>query len=115
MRRDDTAIFNENLSGLFKHSSLPDNVLVFGTGEQADFRYVKGRLECRADKTAFTLNLNATMFDNEILGTAAAAAVAATCSCGVNPDDCEQTLPEFKPLSHRMEFVLEKNGIRFLC
>lgn len=78
----------------------------FGTEEGADFHYSDGRVG--------GIDLNGTLFSNEILG-ATGAAVAAVCdACGVPPSAVEAAAQAFVPLPHRTEPVAEVGGVTYV-
>lgn len=78
----------------------------FGTEEGADYRFEAGRVNA--------VDLRGTHFDNEVLGTAAAAVVAVAEACGLSAEDLVASARTFEPLPHRMQMVAEINGIRFI-
>jgi len=78
----------------------------FGTDEGVDFRYQDGRVG--------SINLNNTIFDNEILGSAGAAVAAVCDTCGILPEAVEASARVFEPLPHRTALVAEINGVRYV-
>ncbi len=59
-------------------------------------------------------DLRGTRFDNEILGQAGAAVVAALTAAGPGPAAAIQAARAFQPLPHRMQPVAEIGGVRFV-
>ncbi len=111
-RGDDTALVHEEVPAL-----LPDLIgatgrrRLFGVGSRADYRYVPGRIE--GLRNGRVVSLSGTMFDNDILGVAAAAAAGALESAGVDPAMLEQAAAAFEKLPHRMQKVRELAGVTF--
>ncbi len=60
------------------------------------------------------IDLSGTCFDNEVLGSAAAAVAAVCEACGLPPGAMEASARSFEPLPHRMQTVAEINGVRFV-
>ena len=60
------------------------------------------------------IDITGTMFDNEILGQAAAAVAAALYACGISPAHMEGAAKAFQPLPHRMQEVARIGGIAFV-
>ena len=82
--------------------------LTFGTGPESDYQWRNGRVwrggAARAD-------LRGTRFDNDVLGPAAAAVVAAAEACGAEAACVERAARAFQPLPHRMQKVAEGRGV----
>ncbi len=78
----------------------------FGTEAGAEYRFANGAVG--------PVDLSGTCFDNEVLGAAAAAVVAAGGACGLSPQALEASARDFEPLPHRMQTVAEINGVRFI-
>lgn len=78
----------------------------FGTEKGADFRYSDGRVG--------SIDLNGTLFANEILGSAGAAVAAVCAACGIAPTAVEAAARAFKPLPHRMATVAEIDGVKYM-
>lgn len=78
----------------------------FGTEEGGDFRYSGGRVG--------GIDLNGTLFANEILGTAGAAVAAVCAACGIPEAAVEAAAREFQPLPHRMALVAEIGGVTYV-
>ncbi|MBP7830498.1 MAG: UDP-N-acetylmuramoyl-L-alanine--D-glutamate ligase [Kiritimatiellae bacterium] len=85
--------------------------LAFGPEPESDYRWCDGRV-WRGD--AARADLRGTRFDNEILGPAAAAVVAAAEACGADAACVERAARVFEPLPHRMETAAESGGVRFI-
>lgn len=85
----------------------------FGSdGVDADFAYAAGRL--RARRTGQDCPVDASFFDNPILGPHAAAAWAALDAVGLTAADMEQALATATPLPHRMRRVAEQDGVLYI-
>lgn len=84
----------------------------FGAGADAHWRYTEGRVV--NERSGFRVNVSGSYFDNDVLGPAAAAACAALWAEGVSVEVVEAGFRTFKPLAHRMQFVGEVNGVRFV-
>ncbi len=95
---------------------LPANVPVhtFGRGREAEWRYAPGRIEGRIGGRAVGIDFAGTWFDNPVLGVAAAAAAGALSFCSLTPSEIEAGLRAFNPLPHRMQRVVESDGILFV-
>lgn len=78
----------------------------FGLEEGADYRFEAGRVG--------SFDLRGTYFDNEVLGSAAAAVVAVWETCGLPREVLEESARCFEPLPHRMQDVAELEGVRFV-
>jgi UDP-N-acetylmuramoylalanine--D-glutamate ligase len=78
----------------------------FGNEESADVHYIDG--------FAGTVALRGTLFDNEVLGSSGAAAVAVFESCGLSVVALEQAAHSFEPLPHRMQVVAEIDGVKYV-
>jgi UDP-N-acetylmuramoylalanine--D-glutamate ligase len=84
----------------------------FGLAPAADYRYEPGRVV--RPRGGRSVDLAGSVFDNEVLGQAAAAATAAVEACGVDPACVGQAAAAFRRLPHRTEFVAEARGVRFV-
>ncbi|MBI2441526.1 MAG: UDP-N-acetylmuramoyl-L-alanine--D-glutamate ligase [Lentisphaerae bacterium] len=60
------------------------------------------------------IELRGTMFDNEVMGLTAAAALAALSACGVNACHLAAAVRAFQPLPHRLQDLGAVRGIRFV-
>lgn len=78
----------------------------FGTEEGADVRYVGGRVG--------EIDLNGTLFANEILGSAGAAVAAVCTACGIPESAVEASARAFEPLPHRAALVAEIDGVKYV-
>lgn len=85
--------------------------LTFGTTSAAQYVYQRGLVRSRGHTLA---NLENTYFHNDVLGVNAAGGIAALHGLGVDLGAAERAARAFKPLSHRMESLGEKNGVRFV-
>ena len=108
MRATDTAVLPVDLFPAVQErlKTASCTLKTFGTEEGADFRYRDGR--------AGEVNLAGTQFDNEILGTAAAAVAAVCDTCGIPPEAVEAGARAFEPLPHRTALVAELDGVRYV-
>jgi UDP-N-acetylmuramoylalanine--D-glutamate ligase len=117
MGAEDTAIVHED--EVAEVQALVNGVhswVTFGCSETSDTYYdasgyVMGQDEANGGRV---MDLRGTGFNNPILGQAAAAAVAVADACGVTCEAAARALRAFVPLSHRMEFVREVNGVSFI-
>jgi UDP-N-acetylmuramoylalanine--D-glutamate ligase len=83
----------------------------FGLDENADWRFSAGQVWHGGAAVA---DLRGTHFDNEILGQAGAAVVAALSAAGPGPAAAVQAARAFQPLPHRMQLVATVGGVRFV-
>ena len=88
--------------------------VTFGQSPAADYRYLQGQASIRRGSAERTLSVRSTMFDNEILGAAAAAAAAAIDACGLPWAALEAAMAHFEPLPHRMQEIARIRGICFV-
>jgi UDP-N-acetylmuramoylalanine--D-glutamate ligase len=93
----------------------------FGLSPAADYRYESGRVTWQEKDNpgldvlqGGSISVAHTIFDNEILGLSAAAAVAAVRACGGQARDVERAAREFEPLPHRMQDGGEIDGVAFM-
>ncbi|MFH0881175.1 MAG: UDP-N-acetylmuramoyl-L-alanine--D-glutamate ligase [Lentisphaerota bacterium] len=85
--------------------------LTFGVESQADFRFENGWVVKGGQHLA---DLRGTHFDNEVLGLAGAAVVAALEACEIPSSCAAKAAAKFTPLAHRMQPVGEIRGVRFI-
>lgn len=85
----------------------------FGTGPQAHWRYMPGRVVA-AHPAAGDVECRNSWFDNALMGPAAAAAVGALTAAGVDGTMIATALRQYRPLPHRMQDVGEILGVRFV-
>lgn len=83
----------------------------FGASSKADWRFDRG-IVYRGDKAV--ADFKGTRFDNEVLGLAATAVVAALESREIDPAGAVRAARQFEPLPHRMQPVAELRGVRFV-
>jgi len=83
----------------------------FGLDANVDWRFAAGEIW---HDGAAVADLRGTCFDNEILGQAGAAVVAALTAAGPGPAAAVQAARVFQPLAHRMQRVAEIGGVRFV-
>jgi len=113
-RQDCGIVFEKNIAAVRRLSRGRNRWESFGSLPTAGYRYNDGLICFRDRGKRRGLDIRGTMFSNEILGLAAAAAVAAVRACGVNPVVVEKAAREFKPLPHRMQVVARKNRVSFI-
>ena len=111
----DTAVAPVELAGAI--SALPGfrgKLVTFGSSDAADCVYGKSQVTAGAPGKRHSISLAGTMFDNDVLGPAAAAAVGAVEACGLPGDCVGAAAAAFKPLAHRMQRVAERDGVLFV-
>ena len=87
----------------------------FGTDAGSDWIYADHTVTGRVDGRLCNTSLAGSWFDNDILGLAAAAGVAALRAAGLSVAQIEQGLSAFQPLPHRVQLVGEsRNGVRYV-
>ena len=105
-------------TGLADDGAIPEGVELrrFGTGiGNADWVYAEHAVTGVSDGAAFKIRLHDSWFDNDVLGLAAAAGVAALQRAGLDSARIENGFAGFRPLSHRMqEIAVDKRGVRFV-
>ena len=95
----------------YRELGLGGRVETFGAGADADWRWSPGLVEGPGGER---LAIAGSYFDNAILGLAAAAGAAAAIRLGTSPSAAEEALRAFAPLAHRMQFVRERAGVRYI-
>jgi UDP-N-acetylmuramoylalanine--D-glutamate ligase len=85
--------------------------ITFGASGAACYRYEGGRVY-RGDEEA--ADFSGTYFANEVYGLAAAAVTAGLRACGVDSEAAVRAARAFSPLPHRMQFVREIGGVRYV-
>ena len=88
--------------------------LTFGVSQGADYRYEPGRVSFRSGGEARSVSVRESLFDNEVMGLTAAAAVAALDAWGLDASVVGRAASVFQALPHRMNLVREVNGVRFV-
>jgi UDP-N-acetylmuramoylalanine--D-glutamate ligase len=83
----------------------------FGNSAGADYLYKNGIVTAGGKQV---LDLQGTIFANDVLGQAGAAVAAALVSCGLDSSCVARAASTFKPLPHRMQPVGEFGGVRFI-
>lgn len=86
----------------------------FGASSSAMWRYCPGRICGALKNSEFSISLTGSVFDNQVLGKAAAAAAGALASCGLVSEEISAGFRSFSPLPHRMETVAESRGVTFI-
>jgi UDP-N-acetylmuramoylalanine--D-glutamate ligase len=115
MGREDTGIVLDSISRRVRSLSQGDNTwLTFGASNRANFRYEDGGVSFQQGGRQRTISFAGTIFENKILGLAAAAAVAAVRTCGLPAAAARQAAKVFEPLPHRFSHVATINGVRFV-
>lgn len=84
----------------------------FGSEPGAAWRWRGGRVEHPA--TGRSWNAAGSYFDNDVLGPAAAAAVAALAALGVSRETVEAAFRAFEPLPHRMRTIGRRGGVAWI-
>ncbi len=111
-RTGDTCIVHEPLINQVRSASGGGGLWVtFGVSASSDYRYADGVVTSGGREV---LDLRGTLFANDVLGLAGAAAAAALSTCGVDPRIASRSAGTFKPLPHRMQPVGEIRGVRFV-
>jgi UDP-N-acetylmuramoylalanine--D-glutamate ligase len=116
MGHSDTGIVLDSISRRVKNLSRGHSKwFTFGDSSRADFRYYKdGAVSFRQGARRRTISFAGTIFENKILGLAAASAVAAVRACGVPAVAAQKAARVFKPLPHRFSHVATISGVRFI-
>jgi UDP-N-acetylmuramoylalanine--D-glutamate ligase len=114
----DWAVVHESQFASFKRgageSARQAQWVRFGTGPRCGFRFGGGHVEYRAGGVRQTVTVAGTYFDNDVLGSTAAAAAAVAAACGVRPELVADAARQFVPLPHRMAPVTTVRGVRFV-
>jgi UDP-N-acetylmuramoylalanine--D-glutamate ligase len=85
----------------------------FSVGSGGDYRFVPDEHRvCRPDGPA--VPFLGTLFDNQVMGLTAAAAVAALDACGGHGDVVSEAAGKFEALPHRLNTLCSINGVRFV-
>lgn len=121
MGEDDAGIVFEEAVPLLPHMRAKHRWITFGLLPSADFRFRSGKVTWE-EKPNPALDLvgrsgicfKGTLFNNEVLGLTAAAAVAAARACGVDPACVARSARRFRPLPHRMQEAGTIGGVRFV-
>jgi len=85
--------------------------LTFGDTPDVDIQYRSG---CLHQKTESSLSIDGSYFDNEVLGSNAAALVGAAMAAGLSPESIQPAIKCFEPLPHRAQLVAEIEGVLFI-
>jgi len=93
--------------GLDAGGKIPDGVQArrFGGADCGDWAFAGGAVEGHDGDRRVRVSLAASWFDNEVLGLAAAAGVAALSRAGVAAALIERGLAAFAPLPHRLQTI----------
>jgi len=119
-QQDRAVVFEENaeeVRGVLAHMA-PESLArmqwrTFGLSESSDFRY-DGHNINRSSCGGRPVNIGGSVFDNEVLGLSAAAAVAVAESCGCADVCVERAIAGFEPLAHRMQEVHRIGDVVFV-
>lgn len=101
----------KEIQGEFRRLGLPGRIETFGIEPEADWSWSQGRVRTPGGRS---ISIEGTYFDHEILGPAAAAAVAAFQHFGLSEEAIEQAFQTFVALPHRMETLRVHRGIRYI-
>ena len=113
METGDTALAHEGAAAFLPRPPCGKGTLrLFGTGYGSDYRYRDGRVTGLRD--GGSVSVMGTLFGNEILGTAAAAAAGALEAAGAPPAALEGAAAAFESLPHRMQKVRTLGGVTFI-
>jgi UDP-N-acetylmuramoylalanine--D-glutamate ligase len=111
-RESDTCVMPVDLhSELCRLGVGQGKPVLFGPGGGATWRYGRHAV-LQEDEPV--VDLTGTLFDNPVLGLNAAGAAAALTACGVSPEAMVRAARELRGLGHRMELVLENDGVRYI-
>lgn len=114
MRPNDHALIHGILRPLAAtHVPGRGHWITFGTDSDDDIRYQPGRIGGDGSD-GYAVDLRGTIFDNPVLGVAAAATAGALRAAGFDPRVLDQVASRFEPLPHRMQTVAAIKGVRFI-
>jgi UDP-N-acetylmuramoylalanine--D-glutamate ligase len=109
----DTAVLPDTLpAALLRRLTAETRRVTFGRLAQADCRFGDGAVAHVG--RGITVSVAGSVFDNDVLGVSAAAAVAAVAACGVDPRQVGVAAGAFKRLPHRMETVAVVDGVTYV-
>ncbi len=83
----------------------------FGIEEASAFTYADGIVSHRGQRLA---DVSGTYFGNEVLGVNAAGVIGACSEAGLDLTAVERAARAFQPLPHRMEWVADARGVRWV-
>ena len=114
-------VFEDDMKKI-RSTSIGENRWVsFGLSVEADYRYSgscvywRGVLGVNSTDSADSyISFAGTVFDNDVMGLTAAAAVAAVHACGKSACTVRDAAQAFKSLPHRMCDLGNINGVRFV-
>ena len=114
---DDVAILNadDEITATWR-SGLKANVVFFSVRQQLnEGLFLRGRdLICRANGKERVLTSRDNIFLRGLHNVEnILAALAAGLACGADPESMRETIADFKGVEHRIEFVAEKDGVKF--
>jgi len=110
MNSDESKILHDQVAHEADTLLSENGWITFGLSAECDFTYADGTVRFEEG----IVDLHGTLFDNEIMGQTAAAAVAALRACGVGAETVERAARQFEPLPHRMQEVGSIDGVRFV-
>lgn len=86
----------------------------FGNSPSADYTFAEGHVRWKSADSDHAISLRGSYFENDVLGTNVAAAIAALRACGCPAAAAQRAARQFRPLPHRMQEVGTLKGIRFV-
>jgi len=111
-RAEDTVIVPvEQAAELVAVRAPRGRLITFGASPAADVRYAAGMI---VSGTECGVTVRGTWFDNEVLGPAAAASVAAVRAVGLDPEAVGMAARAFRALPHRTARVAEICGVLYV-
>jgi UDP-N-acetylmuramoylalanine--D-glutamate ligase len=112
MGKGDTAIVVEDEVEAARMLAAGDNSWVtFGLGDAVDYQYRASNVQYASGGE---FSVKDTVFDNNVMGCAAAAAAAVVQACGSDPTVKGQVAKVFEALPHRMSEIGTVDGVRFV-
>lgn len=104
--------------GMSDEGNVPSGVILehFGTGKDTEWRYdFSDGSVTASQRVQKVYRLRKSWFDNQILGIAAAAGVAALQKAGLSQPEIEDGCIHFAPLPHRMQLIgMRSDGVQFV-
>ena len=107
-------VHDEIISNVQERTLGAPNWRSFGCVENSDYHYHDGVIEHKELQNRAVLNLQETVFANEITGLTAAAVFAVSEYLLLDLKKLKKALVEFKPLPHRQQSVGELHGVIFI-
>ena len=106
-------VHDEIIVDVQKRTSGDPNWKSFGCSEKSDYNYHDGVIEHKS-QNGVTLDLQKTVFANQITGLTAAAVFAVSEYLSLNSENLNKTLLAFESLPHRMQSVCEYKEVLFI-